>query len=334
MINKKELRKEILNKRCSLNEIEVIERSQIICDRVKRTREYEAAENICLYMPIRNEVDVMFLKDDALSKGKRIWLPKVESSEMNFYYYNEETELAEGAYGIKEPVSEKVLQPDDNTLVIMPGAVFSFKGDRIGYGGGYYDKYLEKYPMCNTMAVCYDFQLLNEIPREEHDIQPERIVSDINIEIKKATIEDAELLVEYMQKLGTYQKMRESIVITAEKARDLLERGAGEAIFGCLNDKPVSFIYYYENSSAFIGERGLYIDGFYIEEELRGHGFGKQMMKYMAKEAIDRGCKRLEWVCLDWNELSINFYMNLGSSRMDAFTTYRLAYDTLVNLAE
>jgi len=334
MVDKKEIRSEILKIRSNLKVQEIGEKSNIICRRILKTKEYCEATDICLYAPIRNEVDVTLLIKEILSDNKTVWLPKVEGDMMNFYYYDENVELVEGPFNIKEPASKRQLYPDEKTLVVMPGAVFSHEGDRVGYGGGFYDKYLEKHPCCKTIAVCYDFQIVPEVPKEAHDIKPGRVISDINLVIKKATIEDAGLLVEYMQKLGEYQKMRENIVISKNKARELLGKGAGEAIFGYVNDRPVAFIYYYENSSAFIGERGIYIDGFYVEEELRGFGYGKQMMKYMAEEAVERGCKRLEWVCLDWNEPAIKFYESLGARKMDIFTTYRLAYDTIEKLAK
>lgn len=154
------------------------------------------------------------------------------------------------------------------------------------------------------------------------------------IKIRRAHEGDAALIVEFMKKLGEYQRMLEKTVITEEKAVSLLEDGAGEAIFAELyNDKipsseghndTVGFMYFYMNSTAFTGEKGIYIDAFYINEEVRGKGIGKQMMQYMSRLALDRGCSRLEWVCLDWNLPSIGFYKKLGSSQMNMFTTYRM----------
>lgn len=334
MFNKKEIRKEVLKIRSNLTETEIAYRSNIICRKILNTKEYNEANDICLYMPMRNEVDVTLLIKEIIKDKKTVWLPRINGEIMDFYYYDENTKLVDGPFNTKEPFSEMKLVPNDNTLIIMPGAAFTVEGDRIGYGGGYYDKYLEKYPCCKTTAVCYDFQIVNNIPTEEHDIKPGKVVSDMNLIIRKATPDDSKLLVEYMMKLGEYQKMKDSIVITEEKAYELLEKGAGEAIFGYIDEKPVAFIYYYENSSAFIGERGIYIDGFYVEEKLRGCGYGKEMMKYIAKETLARGCKRMEWVCLDWNEPAIKFYASLGARKMDIFTTYRLTPDAIESLAK
>lgn len=154
------------------------------------------------------------------------------------------------------------------------------------------------------------------------------------LRIRQANAGDAAMVVAFMQKLGTYQKMRDSITATEEGVRKLLETGAGEAIFGDLDNETVAFLYYYNNSSAFIGEKGIYIDGFYVDENCRGQGIGRQMMKYMANLALQRGCKRLEWGCLDWNEPALRFYGNMGAKGVDIMTIYRLTPDKIQDLAD
>ena len=153
-------------------------------------------------------------------------------------------------------------------------------------------------------------------------------------QIRQALPEDAALVVAYMQKLGTYQKMRESITATDEKMKALLKEGRGEAIFGEYNGNTVGFMYYYENSSAFIGEHGIYIDGFYIDEEYRSKGFGRLMMQFIAQQTIKRGGRRLEWGCLDWNTTALDFYKTLGAKGVDIMTIYRLTPDKIRDLAE
>lgn len=180
-MDKRTVRDEILKRRSVLTPEEVKRLSRIICDMARRLESYEKAEDICLYMPVRNEVDVGYLAKKARSEGKNIWLPKVEGRNMNFYFCDEKTELRTGAYGIYEPVSERILTAGDKTLVVMPGAVFSRNRDRIGYGGGYYDRFLSAHSKCMTAAVCYSFQILEEIPHEDHDIKPEALVSEKEI---------------------------------------------------------------------------------------------------------------------------------------------------------
>ena len=173
---KKELRKKILQKRAELTEQQVFAYSEAICRKILENPIYQQSNNLCLYMPIRNEVDVTLLVNPARESGKCVWLPKIIDGQMDFYLYGADTVLSESAYHIPEPLSEHRLIPDSSTLVIMPGAVFSVTHDRIGYGGGYYDRYLSKYPTCKTLAVCYDFQVVPELPGEEHDIKPDHII--------------------------------------------------------------------------------------------------------------------------------------------------------------
>lgn len=167
--------------RSGLSEDEVRLYSEKICGILSDTEQYRRAGNVCLYMPIRNEVDVTLIVERARADGKNIWLPRVRDGRMHFHMYDEKTSLVHGAFGIQEPDSERVLVPDGRTLVVMPGAVFSEGRDRIGYGGGYYDRFLEEYGECMTAAVCYDFQIAAEIPAEVHDIRPEIVVSERRI---------------------------------------------------------------------------------------------------------------------------------------------------------
>ena len=181
MLTKKEIRKEVLAERRALDEETVALSSQVICNKILKSEFYAEAENICLYMPIRNEVDVLLLAEAAYEDGKQVWIPKVVGDEMVFNAYEHGQNLVTGAYDITESASETVLDPEDNTLIIMPGAVFTADRNRIGYGGGFYDKYLAKHPNCRTMAVCYDLQIVMELPVEEHDRKPDVLISESHV---------------------------------------------------------------------------------------------------------------------------------------------------------
>jgi 5-formyltetrahydrofolate cyclo-ligase len=175
---KKLLRKEILAKRSAMTADEVLKQSRRVCENVICSDLYKNCKKLCLYMPIRNEVDVRLLLEAAWDDGKQVYLPKVLPDDyMEFYSYNESTALISGAYNILEPDSKEILVPDSDTLIIMPGAVFSKDNKRIGYGGGYYDRYLAKHPECKTIAVAYDFQILEHIPYEEHDVCPDVVIN-------------------------------------------------------------------------------------------------------------------------------------------------------------
>lgn len=175
---KKEIRQVVLQKRKEMAGDVAAQLSEIICKKVCNLDIFADATDICLYMPIHNEVDVTLLMEPAKKQGKCIWLPRVTKDKMEFYFYDESVPLVMGKYNIREPQSDKRLHPDEHTLVIMPGAVFAPDGSRIGYGGGYYDRYLQLYPVCRTIAVCYHFQVLPEIPVESHDYRADMVVSE------------------------------------------------------------------------------------------------------------------------------------------------------------
>lgn len=178
---KKELRGPILARRKAMSTDEVDSLSRIICGKIQQMDVYREADDICLYMPIRNEVDVTGLIGPARRQGKKVWIPLVTGETMVFNAYEEDKMGEEGAFHIPESSSEEILSPSENTLIIMPGSVFDVHGNRIGYGGGYYDRYLQQYPFCRTAAVCYDFQIVDQLPAEEHDRKPELIVSECRV---------------------------------------------------------------------------------------------------------------------------------------------------------
>ena len=181
MVSKKEIRDIVLDIRKSFDEAYLDTLSQIICNRVIKQDVYKECTDIALYMPINNEVSLDLLLEDAFSSGKNVWLPRVRNKNMEFYRYTRETKLITGAYNIQEPDSEEILTPDDKTLIIMPGAAFSEAMGRIGYGGGYYDSYLNVNNCCKTIAVCYNFQVLPMVPMDEHDVKPDMIITNDNI---------------------------------------------------------------------------------------------------------------------------------------------------------
>ncbi len=156
---------------------------------------------------------------------------------------------------------------------------------------------------------------------------------DPRFNLRFAKPENAGLAVEYMKKLGVYQKMEDKITVTEEGMRKLLAAKKGEAIFGDYDHETVAFIYFCANSSAFSGQTGLYLDAFYIDENMRGKGLGKIMMNFLARLAVERGCKRVEWGCLDWNDPAIKFYRKFGAVGVDIMTIYRLAPDKLTEAA-
>lgn len=147
--------------------------------------------------------------------------------------------------------------------------------------------------------------------------------------LRFGTPDDAGLVVAYMKKLGAYQKMLDKITATDTKIHRLLSEKKGEVIFAELDGETVGFLYFYQNSSAFTGQSGLYIDSFFIDQAMQSKGLGQIMIAYLSKLALQRDCQRLEWGCLDWNEPAINFYRNLGAYSVDEMTIYRFSPEQL-----
>jgi GNAT superfamily N-acetyltransferase len=156
---------------------------------------------------------------------------------------------------------------------------------------------------------------------------------DPRFTLRRAVPEDAALVLDFMRKLGAYQKMADAITATEASIRKLLTDRQGEAVFGLYDGAPVGFIFFNQTSSAFTGRAGLFIDGFLIDDTRRHRGLGKLMMAFLATEALDRGCQMLEWGCLDWNAPAIAFYQGLGAYCLDEIRIYRLAPDGLQTLA-
>lgn len=142
---------------------------------------YQKSEHVFCYVSFQSEADTHEIIRKALKDGKKVAVPKViEKRQMNFYYIEREEELTRGCFGILEPpeTAEKLAIPKDHTIIIMPGTAFDENGNRIGYGGGYYDTYLQKYPECPMVALAYEIQCLHSLPHETHDVRPDIIITE------------------------------------------------------------------------------------------------------------------------------------------------------------
>lgn len=146
--------------------------------------------------------------------------------------------------------------------------------------------------------------------------------------------DDAALILRFIRELAAYEKMLDDVVATEELLREwIFEKNKAEVIFAMEGGKEVGFALFFHNFSTFLGRAGVYLEDLFVLPEYRGKGYGKAILKKLARIAAERGCGRLEWACLDWNRPSIDFYLSLGAAPMDQWTTYRLTGDTLKNLA-
>ena len=154
-------------------------------------------------------------------------------------------------------------------------------------------------------------------------------------QIRPAIEADVKLILQFINDLGTYENLSHEVVATEEKLlKTLFRQKMAEVIIGEFNGEPVGFALFFHNYSTFLGQAGIYLEDLYIKPEMRGKGFGKQMLSYLAKLAVVRDCGRLEWACLNWNEAAIGFYKGLGAKAQDEWSVFRLSGNTLLDLAK
>ncbi len=145
--------------------------------------------------------------------------------------------------------------------------------------------------------------------------------------------EDTPIILQFIKKLARYEKM-ENEVVADEKTLEswIFDREKAEVVFAVLNGKKIGFALFFHNFSTFLGKAGIYIEDLFIEPEFRGKGYGKALLKKVASIAVERGCGRLEWWCLNWNKPSIDFYLSMGATPMNDWTVYRICGETLNKL--
>lgn len=145
---------------------------------------------------------------------------------------------------------------------------------------------------------------------------------------------DAALLLNFIRALADYEHMLDLVVADEATLCDwLFEKRVAEAFFAMEGETEVGFALYFHNFSTFLGRAGIYLEDLFVLPEHRGKGYGKAILKHLAQIALERGCGRLEWACLNWNQPSIDFYRSLGAVPMEEWTVYRLAGESLEQLA-
>ena len=169
-MDKKALRQSIRAQKRAMTEEEIIRRSEALGRLFLESEAYQNAKTIYGYLPYNQEVRTVPMLEQALKDGKRVAVPKVYGDEMKFLYLNDLTAVAKGYSGIPEPIADEPVADDETALVLMPGLAFDPQGHRIGYGGGFYDKFLSAEPNHPTLALCYAFQMLPSLETEDHDI--------------------------------------------------------------------------------------------------------------------------------------------------------------------
>ncbi len=175
---KKELRREIRELRRVHTDEQIHRMSGEVLRRFLSLSEYREADVIYAYMDCKHEVETRDLIRKAWSEGKRVAVPRVLGERMRFYYISSfEEDLEDGYFGIREP-REKDPAEEENALLLMPGVAFDEERHRVGYGGGFYDRFLEEHPGLVTVALAFEFQIRKQVPFEPFDIRPGKIVTE------------------------------------------------------------------------------------------------------------------------------------------------------------
>jgi GNAT superfamily N-acetyltransferase len=155
------------------------------------------------------------------------------------------------------------------------------------------------------------------------------------LRVEKATARDVPLVLRFIRELAEYEKMLHGVTATEEGLRETLfgPRPSAEVLLAYDDEEPAGFAIYFFNYSSFVDRQGLYLEDLYVRPEARGKGAGRLLLSHLARIAIERGCCRLEWAVLDWNEPAIGFYKRLGAHAMDDWTVFRLSGEALQDLA-
>lgn len=176
---KKKIRSEILKKRNSISPPDLLKNSEIICNYIMAGSKFIRATDVLLYSNYGSEVITAKLCDKALKDGKNVYYPKVEGEYISFYKVSSPSELNSGFMGILEPYGfDGKFNKSRDAIIIVPGSAFGRDGYRIGYGKGYYDKFLCRNLDIYKIGVCFDLQLLDRVPKDEHDIQLDEIITE------------------------------------------------------------------------------------------------------------------------------------------------------------
>ncbi len=175
-MDKKELRASIRAQKRAMTEEEIVRKSEALGRLFAASEEYRTARSIYGYLPYNQEVRTVAMLEQALRDGKRVAVPKCYGDEMRFIWMDDLSRVEKGYANIPEPIADGPVADDETALVLMPGLAFDPQGHRIGYGGGFYDKFLAKEQNHPTLALCYDFQMVDHLETEEFDIPVDKVL--------------------------------------------------------------------------------------------------------------------------------------------------------------
>jgi GNAT superfamily N-acetyltransferase len=157
-----------------------------------------------------------------------------------------------------------------------------------------------------------------------------------NFKIRSACLADVPIILQLIRDLATYERAPNEVTATEEQLVDVLfgKRPAAEVLLAFERNMPVGFAVFFYNFSTWLGRPGLYLEDLFVKPEKRGKGYGRELLVHLAKIAYERGCGRMEWAVLDWNDPAIQFYRKLGAKPLDEWTVFRLTRDGIARLAQ
>jgi GNAT superfamily N-acetyltransferase len=157
-----------------------------------------------------------------------------------------------------------------------------------------------------------------------------------DFEIRPARVGDVPIVLQLIRDLATYERAPHEVIATEEQLVDVLfgKRPAAEVLLAFERESPVGFALFFHNFSTWLGRPGLYLEDLFVKPEKRGKGYGRALLVELAKIAMERGCGRMEWAVLNWNEPAINFYRAIGAKPMDEWTVFRLTREGITKLAK
>lgn len=175
-MDKKILRSQIRQQKRAMTEEQILAASQRLGRLFVQSQAYQQAKTIYGYLPYNQEVRTIAMLEQALRDGKKVAVPKVYGEQMKFIYMEDFSQVEKGYAGIPEPIADEPVAHDPTALVLMPGLAFDREGHRIGYGGGFYDRFLAAEPNHPTLALCYEFQMQPHLETEEFDIPVDTVL--------------------------------------------------------------------------------------------------------------------------------------------------------------
>lgn len=181
METKKAIRKEIFSRRKAASPETVKKNSEAIWNRLFSLPQFQESDWIYLYIDCKNEVMTDGIIREALHLGKKVAAPKVVGEDMIFYQICNPEDLEPGYFGIREPKTDLPVAEAEDALMIMPGVAFDSCRHRVGYGGGFYDRYLSKHTRHFTAALAFEFQMMEEVPTEPTDLLPDVVITEEHI---------------------------------------------------------------------------------------------------------------------------------------------------------